>query len=274
MGVLLASFLIDQERQKDGHGDVVLISTAVSSSMMSRMIERVGGRFRFEQTLTGFKNIGNKAHDLLHRGHLVLFGYEEALGYMFPEISYDKDGIAAASLFLFAVREWTSHGMTPYAKLLDLYRIYGWSDSINTYFIAPNPTLTRELFDQIRGSEELQSLRFDQCRIVRWRDVTNGTTYGDWTFHFTDPESQMLTVEVADPEVDDGNVLFTLRASGTEPKMKIYLEATAPCRVMAQKLSRRLFETLILRWIHNFGTQLTHRGLVTSSLGQEFSVPS
>lgn len=50
-----------------------------------------------QETLTGFKWLGNVAQGLQQRGLTVLFGYEEAIGYMFPTTGLcDKDGITAA----------------------------------------------------------------------------------------------------------------------------------------------------------------------------------
>ncbi|KAL9114623.1 MAG: hypothetical protein Q9227_001301 [Pyrenula ochraceoflavens] len=272
MGVLFADFLMQQELQKNSAGHVFLICTAVSSAMMGRIVDHNRGRFSFEQTLTGFKWIGNKAYQLLRQGRDPVFGYEEALGYMFPAVSYDKDGIAAASLFLFAQRQWSLQGMTPYEKLLDLYRTYGWFDSINTYFVASTPIVTKEFFDSIRRSDELKSLKLGHFFITRWRDVTNGLSFGEWRFQFTDPGSQMLSFDVSDSELE-GNVLFTLRASGTEPKMKIYLESSAPDRGTAQRLSKKVFDSLVIEWIRRFGGQLSHNGHVVSSLGQRFAIP-
>ena len=51
-----------------------------------------------QETLTGFKWMGNRSHDLQGRGREVLFAYEEAIGYMFGTTVLDKDGISAAAV--------------------------------------------------------------------------------------------------------------------------------------------------------------------------------
>jgi phosphoglucomutase len=66
----------------------------VSSKLLARMAAAEG--FRFQETLTGFKWLGNVAHQLEAQGYDVLFGYEEAIGFMFPGVHHDKDGVAAA----------------------------------------------------------------------------------------------------------------------------------------------------------------------------------
>jgi phosphoglucomutase len=66
--------------------------------MLASMARKEG--FHHEETLTGFKWMGNKSLELLARGYIVPYAFEEAIGYMFSEIVRDKDGIAAATVFL------------------------------------------------------------------------------------------------------------------------------------------------------------------------------
>lgn len=271
MGVLLADFLIHRRKDQNDDQKVALICTAVSSSMMSKIIKHAGERFHFEQTLTGFKWIGNRADELAKQGFQVLFGYEEALGYMFPNVSLDKDGVAAASLFLFAVKIWALEGLSPYQKLVELYGKYGWHDSINTYFTTPSPAVTTTLFEFIRTSEVLHTLGLGKLTVLRWRDVTNGRSSGHWAFKFTDQGSQMLTFAVRATE-SQGEATFTLRASGTEPKVKLYLEAVGTDSERAQRMSRIAFETIMRLWIQQSQAEVKHSTQVTSSLGQVISV--
>ena len=58
-----------------------MLSTIVSSEMIGSMAAKEG--FRFEQTLTGFKWLGNVAKDLEQEGYHVIFAFEEAIGFMF-----------------------------------------------------------------------------------------------------------------------------------------------------------------------------------------------
>lgn len=51
-----------------------------------------------QETLTGFKWMGNRTHQLLDQGHEVVFAFEEAIGFMFGRTVLDKDGISAAAI--------------------------------------------------------------------------------------------------------------------------------------------------------------------------------
>src|SRR6185436_2587033 len=81
---------------------------------------------RYEETLTGFKWIANRAMELEREtGARFVFGYEEALGYTVGPLVRDKDGISAAVAFaeLTAVRK--AEGKSILLALDDLARQYG-----------------------------------------------------------------------------------------------------------------------------------------------------
>jgi len=66
-------------------GRVAMVCSTVSSKMLRAMAQKEG--FYFEETLTGFKWMSNKARDLQAQGYTFLFAYEEAIG--MPVISLD-----------------------------------------------------------------------------------------------------------------------------------------------------------------------------------------
>lgn len=183
--------------------------------MLEKMAVSKGAQF--QETLTGFKWMGNVARDLEKTGRNVPFAYEEALGYMFPSVCYDKDGITAASVFLAAYTKWQSQGLTAFGKLQQLFAEHGHHETLNNYFRSPNPALTTELFNGIRSGSFLDDMQFGQFKILRWRDMTEGydsATPDNKPDLPEDASSQMLTLWL------EGGVRFTMRGSGTEPKVK------------------------------------------------------
>lgn len=287
MGVLLADYLLEVELQTHNQRNVVMLCSAVSSGMLRKMILAAGSRFHFEETLTGFKWIGNRAKQLQEDGFTALFGYEEALGYMFSEVSFDKDGIAAMSTFLCALSKWKTQGLTPWAKLQQLYRKYGYHESINTYFVSPSPNYTKEVFARIRASEAVLRMSVSSYKIVRWRDITNGTESGVWENKLPmDKTSEMLKFDVVEADAVaamaegvDGivsgkptKVTFTIRASGTEPKVKLYLECSSSTENNAVHHATNVFLAIIKEWISPLGQELRHSGKATSSSNQTINV--
>jgi phosphoglucomutase len=171
----------------------------------------------FVETLTGFKWMGNVARKLEGDGYTVPFAYEEALGYMFPSVCYDKDGITAAMVFLAAEAKWRAQGLTASAKLQELFSEFGHHETLNNYFRSPNPELSMQLFRQIRAGRYLAERQFGPFQILRWRDLTEGydsETPDNKPDLPVDSSSQMLTLWL------NGGVRFTIRGSGTEPKVK------------------------------------------------------
>jgi phosphoglucomutase len=78
--------------------------------------------FHHEETLTGFKWLGNKSLELVEKGYVAPYAFEEAIGYMFGEIVRDKDGIAAATVFLSLVVELYERQQTVTQLLDQLYQ--------------------------------------------------------------------------------------------------------------------------------------------------------
>jgi phosphoglucomutase len=97
-----------------------MLSSAVSSKMLRSMAEKEG--FHHEETLTGFKWMGNKSLDLVEQGYDAPYAFEEAIGYMFGDIVRDKDGIAAATVFLSLVVELYERRETVTQLLDQLYQ--------------------------------------------------------------------------------------------------------------------------------------------------------
>ena len=98
------------------------------------MCEQEG--IRFEETLTGFKWLGNKALDLEADGYKVLFAYEEAIGFMLGGTSVvDKDGVAAAAVFVDLVNHVYGRELSLQAHLEGLYAKYGERLYKQGYFV-------------------------------------------------------------------------------------------------------------------------------------------
>jgi phosphoglucomutase len=96
-----------------------MLSSAVSSKMLRSMAEVEG--FHHEETLTGFKWMGNKSLELEMRDYTAPYAFEEAIGYMFGDVVRDKDGIAAAAVFISVVAGLYGEGSTVLHLLNDLY---------------------------------------------------------------------------------------------------------------------------------------------------------
>jgi phosphomannomutase len=189
VGVLLADALLQQGVRG------TYATTIVSSSMLGALAERAG--VGYAETLTGFKWISRAAPDLV-------YGYEEALGYaVAPDLVRDKDGISAALRIAERAAGLKAAGSSLPARLEELAAEYG-----------------RYVTDQVSIRVEDLAVIADTMQRVR----------------ATPPETLLgAPVQVEDllPDADVlrwrvPNARVVVRPSGTEPKLKAYLEVVQP----------------------------------------------
>lgn len=157
------------------------------------------------------------AIDLENQGQRCLFAYEEALGYMFPLIVRDKDGILAASVFWISCSQFGS----PWATLQKLYKQHGYHVTKNTYWKSSKIATTKEVFEHIRHLGQPFPATAADRKVRRWRDITKCYDSGTETKVPGLPcqrDSEMITCWL--DGVDDEGVRLTVRTSGTEPKIK------------------------------------------------------
>lgn len=219
IGILLGHYMFTRWRRQHPSGDVsklAMCASAVSSKMLAKIAEVEG--FRFEQTLTGFKWLGNRSIDLRAEGYDVVFAYEEALGYCVGDIAVDKDGISAGCMFAEMAIELAHDGKTVFQHMDSLYQRYGEFVSNNSYVICRDPAKIDAIFERLRNSGQYWE-SVAGVRITRIRDVTTGFTTEESASGLpTTPDSHMIMY-------DFGNgISCTLRTSGTEPKIKYYAE--------------------------------------------------
>ena len=208
-------------RDKNGQLDlskVFMIASAVSSQILRSMALKEG--FNFAETLTGFKWMGNKFLELTAAGNDVIFVYEEAIGFMYGGVVYDKDGISAAV----AMREMASwlytKDSTLSAQLSEIYDTYGYHLSITSYYLCYKPDTITDIFTKLRKDEKYPA-SCGAYTVTSVRDVTVGydnSTSDKKSMYPLTPNSQMITFQL------DNQYTVTLRTSGTEPKIKYYGE--------------------------------------------------
>lgn len=243
LGVLIGSYLLDRYPSSKPREKLAMLASTVSSRMLAALAQQEG--FSFTETLTGFKWLGNVARDLDSRGYDVVFAFEEALGYMIPQTVHDKDSISAAAVFLTAASEWSAQGLTPYGRLQKLYEQVGYFEDANTYLVSPSPSVTTSVFTGIRELGSPYPTTIGPRKIVRWRDLTLG--YDSKSKDHVPDLPVDATAQMITCELDDGAV-FTVRGSGTEPKIKLYIECQGKSSEEAKKGANGILQDLLTEW--------------------------
>ncbi len=212
VGVLLGEYLL----RRSTAARRLAIASIVSSPMLGVICEKLG--VAYEETLTGFKWIANRAIARAKEDTFV-FGYEEALGYTVGELVRDKDGVSAAALFAELSAVAAAEGRSVLDELERLFRTYG-------LFVSAQHNVTRT------GAEGAAEIRATMSRlraslpsslagmpIVATRDLQTGLrTAGSTTFPIDLPRSDVLVLDLP------RGTRVIARPSGTEPKIKYYFD--------------------------------------------------
>ncbi|MCP4504377.1 MAG: phospho-sugar mutase [Deltaproteobacteria bacterium] len=201
-----------------GDAKKLVITTLVSSTLLSRMAADHDAEYR--ETLTGFKWIANTALDEKPAGNTFVFGYEEALGYSVGELVRDKDGVSAIVHLVELAAVLKKEGKTLLDELEEIFVAHGLSVSLQWSKVLPGKDGKAQiaaLLETLR-SEGMQQL--GESDVVKSADLSTNICKNkgaqDSVVGF--PSSNVLVFTS-----EDGTRL-TVRPSGTEPKIKFYLE--------------------------------------------------
>jgi phosphomannomutase len=228
LGVLLADDAI--EHATTGGRPKLVVTTIVSSSLLARMARDRGVVCR--ETLTGFKWIADAALRAEAEGLAFVFGYEEALGYTVGPLVRDKDGIGAALRLAEAARWLKASGRTLLGRLDELLIAHGLTHQVQ-WSQRLEGALGRERIRQALSALRAEPLaEIGASPVVRMLDAAAG----EERCRGERRASGLPRADVLAFEAEDGARL-TVRPSGTEPKIKFYLElvgrASTPAEVAA-----------------------------------------
>lgn len=177
-------------------------SSIVSGTLIGAIAQHAGQQW--VRTLTGFKWIGKVEH--------LAFGYEEALGYCVrSDVVRDKDGISAALLLLAFANELHASGRTLIDVLDDLARQFGVFATTQLSLRFDTPDGVRDLLAAFVRRPPAVIACESVTRIQNLAEPSTGL-----------PPTSGLMLELG-PAAS-----VTIRPSGTEPKLKCYLEVREP----------------------------------------------
>lgn len=188
-----------------------LAASLVSSPALAAVARHYG--LDFVETLTGFKWISRTPH--------LVFGFEEALGYLVdPEKIRDKDGISAAVDILSLATELAAVGQNLDDRLLDFAERFGGYASAQ---LSLRVTRLTEITDVMARLRTASPTMIGSLAVDRVDDFSVG--FGRY------PASDILRFWL----VDGSRVI--VRPSGTEPKVKVYLDAVVSVGSASERLA-------------------------------------
>jgi phosphomannomutase len=215
LGLLLAEELAGRAKREGVSGS--LACSIVSSSAIGKVAEHYG--LGFSQTLTGFKWVGRVPN--------LVFGYEEALGYCVDSKRVkDKDGLSAALVVADIATTLAAQGYTIGDQLEKLAERYGYFATGQISFRVKDLSIIENLMKRLRAEppKELAG------QAVSFTDFEAG--WGEY------PGTDAVQFDL-----EDGRRVI-VRPSGTEPKLKCYLQAIGETRESSQVLLVELREAM------------------------------
>ncbi len=226
MGVLLADYIFLSKKEFNRMPEnPYLVRSIVTAPMVDKVAEYYG--VKVEECLTGFKWIASVAQKMEREGYgHYAFGYEESYGYLIETEVRDKDGVSAAAMCAEMTLYWASKGKSLLDRMNDLYKMFGIYEEaqINQYFPGiSGPGIMKGIMSKLR-TEGLKTL--GGKKVLKINDIQESISF--------DPENPSQKTSINLPKSNvlqfflEGGTKVCARPSGTEPKIKFYINATVP----------------------------------------------
>lgn len=199
LGWRAAEIAVERADERGAFG--TLACSVVSSPALAAVAHAY--RLDFADTLTGFKWVS--------RAPGLVYGYEEALGYLVnPDTVRDKDGISAAVALLDLANGLAADGVTIAGRLEAFAERFGFFASDQISLRVTDLSRIGEIMAALRSTPPSH---LGEVRVTQIDDLRDG--FGGL------PPSDVLRILL-----EDGSRVM-VRPSGTEPKLKIYIDASS-----------------------------------------------
>ena len=231
IGCLLLHYILTARKKR---GTLPPNAAAVKSIVSTEMAQAIADDFgvRMFNVLTGFKYIAEKIQEFEESGeYQFVFGFEESYGYLSGTAVRDKDGVNACLLIAETAAYYKKQGMTLYDALESLFERYGYTgEKVTSFALTGKDGLAKMkgLMDSLRQDPPRE---FAGKKVLAVRDyLKSERVCGSETQPLTLPKSDVLYYELQD------KAWICVRPSGTEPKVKLYVNGVTASRAGTQAL--------------------------------------
>lgn len=199
-----------------------IAKTIVTSDMMKAVADRYGVK-TYGDMLVGFKYIGELLLQKDSTKEIFVIGGEESYGLLKGDYTRDKDGAVGALVLAEYAAELKQEGKTLHDRLIELYSEYGlYRERLDT-IVSPGA----EGFKQIQKS--MERLRTNTPSRIAGYNVTAIADYQilkktEISSGTQSPLACQVGADVVVLEFGDERRRITVRPSGTEPKLKFYVQ--------------------------------------------------
>ncbi len=220
IGCLLLNYILERKSAK---GELPKNAAAVKSIVTTELARAICENYgcAMIDVLTGFKFIAEKIQQFSETGeYTFVFGFEESCGYLSGVDVRDKDGVNASMLIAEAAAWYKTRGMTLYDGLQAIYQKYGYYDAKVTSFVLSGKDGLAKMSRLMKNLRENAPESFAGKRVLAIRDYQKGTRVSaSGEEALEQPATNALYYELED------GAWICVRPSGTEPKIKLYVNA-------------------------------------------------
>ena len=233
IGCILLHYILSQKKERgELPANAAAVTTIVSTDMAKAIAESFG--CKMIEVLTGFKYIAEQIHLFETTGcNTFMFGFEESFGYLSGTDVRDKDGVNACLLIAEAACWYKKMYNKTLADAIDLlYEQYGYYGDKVASFVLPGKDGLEKMKTVMAALRANPPRAFAGEKVVAMRDYQSSmrvTADGD-TEILTLPKSNVLYFEL------ENKAWVCVRPSGTEPKIKLYINAVSDDPAKTQKM--------------------------------------
>lgn len=237
--MILLNYLMTRNRELGLlKGNEYIVKTIVTTETIRDIAEKNG--IKMYDCYTGFKWIAGVIRD--HENDRYLGGGEESYGFLAETFARDKDSLSAISLMAEICAWAKDRGMDFMEMLQDIYMTYGFSREQVISVVRPGKSGADEIQAMMKGYRENPPRQLAGSDIVRIKDF-QALTERDLRTGEVKPIDMPARSNVLQFFTADGSKA-SVRPSGTEPKIKYYLEVKGvmktnadyePCTIAADK---------------------------------------
>ena len=240
VGALLLNYVL-MRRSEAGTlpNNPIAVKTIVSTELCQKICDYYG--CELINVLTGFKVIGEQITILEKKNeqNRYVFGFEESYGYLAGSYVRDKDAVVGSMLICEMTAYYKTLGKTLEDVLEELYKQFGYYYSAQKSFVFEGQSGMEKISSLMSSLRSETPKEVCGARVIKFNDsqksVSTDVASGKETV-LTLPKSNVLSYFLSDGSS------FIVRPSGTEPKIKLYINAVGKTAEDAENKRSELIE--------------------------------
>ncbi|MEF9879896.1 MAG: phospho-sugar mutase [Clostridia bacterium] len=237
IGCLMLYYILSGKQAQNKLPKNGAVLKSIVSTELARAICRSFDVALFD-TLTGFKFIGERIQQFEDTGdYTFLFGFEESYGFLSSTFVRDKDGVNASLLIAEAAAYFSTQGKTLCDVMAEIFEKYGYYLEYVESTTLPGINGLKVMAEIMARIRQNPPKEIGGVKVAHVKDFMAGTDTAISTGHVEKmdyPQSDVLYFAM------EGGHFVCVRPSGTEPKIKLYVNVNDRDEQQAQALLKHL----------------------------------